>query len=401
MKIKGFRKLYAFEGWCIDNVEFDAAETHVWLVRDGRAGLHCPHCGMSMSKNREVERTARDLPLGVSTLVTLHYRAIQGRCRACDSYTTIHPEQITNSERATWRLRLFVARLARHMPLIRIGELLGMHSTTAMRYHRSVLDRTVPEPDLNNLRVLLIDEKAVRRGHNYVTVVINGETGEPLYMHEGKKGDSLRGFFDTLTPEQKESIIAVGIDRSGAYEKVVKETVPQADIVYDKFHLIANLNEVLNNIRRAAWREANDQERALIKGQRFNLLRLWARSDTEQRMSLRALLDMNTDLSTSFILKEAFPQLWEYTYPGAAMNYLRKWVAWAEESGIDLLQRFARGLWRAREGIVAFTRHKVTSGRIEGFNNQIARLLHRACGIRSLRYLFLQLRERFVSAKLQ
>lgn len=401
MKIKGMSKLFHFDGWCIDRVEFGADESHVWLVRDGRAKLHCPHCGMVMSKNRETERTARDLPIGTSTLVLLHYRSIQGRCRACDNYSTIHPEQITSREEATWRFRLYVARLARHMPLTRIGELLGMHATTAMRYNNTVLEETVPEPNLDSLRVILIDEKAVRRGHHYVTVVLNGETGEPLYMDEGKKGTSLQGFFDALTDEQKANIKAVGIDRGGAYQKVVKAEIPDAAVVYDKFHLIANLNDVLDKIRRAAWRSADADTKSIIKGQRYNLFRLWDRSTIEQRTSLRTLLDMNHDLNIGYVLKEALGQLWEYTYPKAARNYLRKWVAWAEESEVEPLQQFARGLWRAREGIISYCRNKVTNGKIEAFNNQIARILHRSCGIRSLRYLFLQLRQQFMSASLQ
>jgi len=398
MKITGMRNLFKFPGWCLDRVELDPVETHVWLVRDGRAKLHCPHCGMIMSKNREVDRTARDLPFGISTFVTIHYRAIQGRCRACNSYSTIHPEHITNQEEATWRFRKFVSRLARHMPLNRIGELLGMHGTTAMHYDRSVLDEEVPEPSLDGIRVLLVDEKAVHRGHAYVTVVINGETGEPLYMAEGKKAASLNGFFAKMTEEQKASIKAVGIDRSGSYQKAIEENVPNAEIVYDKFHLVANLNAVIDEIRRDAWRKATAEDKAFIKGQRYNLFRAWERSTDDQRASLQALLDLNADLNVAYVMKEAFSQLWTYVYAKAAENYLRKWVSWAEESAIAPLQRFARGLWRARKGIISFAKQSVTNGKIEALNNQIARLLHRSCGVRSLKYLFLQIRAQFLSA---
>lgn len=401
MKINGIRNLYDFPGWCLDRVELGPSESHVWLVRDGRAKLHCPHCGMVMSKSREVERTARDLPMGISMQVVIHYRAIQGRCRACDHYSTIHPEQISNSEQATWRFRLMVSRLARHMPLNRIGELLGMHGTTAMRYDQSVLEETVPAPALDNLRVLLIDEKAVHRGHGYVTVVINGETGEPLYMSAGKKGDSLRGFFEQLSEEQKKNIRAVGIDRGGAYKKAVEECLPEADIVYDKFHLIANLNEVIDTIRREAWSQANGDEKTFIKGQRYNLFRAWDRSTDEQRASLTALLNANESLHVAYVLKEAFGQLWTYVYAKSAENYLRKWVSWAEESAVGPLQRFARGLWKARHGIISFARHAVTNGKIESLNNQVARLLHRSCGVRNLKYLFLQIRAQYASASQQ
>ena len=401
MKITGLRKLYNFPGWCVNRVEFGEEESHVWLERDQRAKLHCLHCGMVMTKNRERERTAKDLPLGISTVVTIHYRSIQGRCRACNTYSTIHPEQITDREQSTWRFRLYVARLAQWLPLNRIGELLSIHETTALRYNRSVLEKTVPKPCLDGLRVLLIDEKAVRRGHNYVTVVINGETGEPLYMHEGKKGASLSAFFDQLTEEQKSTIEAVGIDRAGSYKKAIEEHLPDAAIVFDKFHLVANLNQAIDEVRRASWRVASKEDKAFIKGQRYNLFRAWDRSTPEQQWSLTRLFNANADLNAAYILREAFGHVWDYAYPKCAENYLRTWVAWAEETGIPALQRFSRGAWRARAGIIAFCKHGITNGKIEAFNNQIARVLHRACGIRSLRYLFLQMRQQFLSANRQ
>lgn len=401
MKITGMRELFHFPGWCLDRVDLSAVSSDVWLVRDKRAKLYCPNCGMVMSKSREVPRTALDLPLGISTVVHLHYNAIQGRCRACNTYSTIHPENISSHERATWRFRCYVSQLASLMPLTSVGRLLGMHGTTAMRYDRTVLNKTLPAPCLDGLNVLLIDEKAVMRGHHYVTVVINGESGEPLYMAEGKKGETLRGFFDKLTAEQKASIKAVGIDRGGAYQRVVSEEIPDAQIVYDKFHLVANLNEAIDDVRRNEWQKASMENKSYIKGQRYNLFRLWERSTPEQQWSLRALLNSNENLNAAYVLKEAFGCVWDYVYPKAAENYLRNWVAWAEDTGLPALQRFARGVWKVRGGVIAYCKHRITSGKIESFNNQIARLLHRGCGYRNLDHLFLRLRQQYMSAKQQ
>ena len=92
------------------------------------------------------------------------------------------------------------------------------------------------------LRVLIIDEKAIRKGHGYVTLVLNGETGELLHMAEGKKKPSLESFFVKLTEAQEACIYAVCIDRAGAYQNFVGEQVPKATVVYDRFHLHLNLN---------------------------------------------------------------------------------------------------------------------------------------------------------------
>ena len=97
------------------------------------------------------------------------------------------------------------------------------------------------------LRVLIIDEKAIRKGHGYMTLVLNGETGELLHMAEGKKKPSLESFFEKLTEAPKACIEAVCTDRSGAYQSVVGEQVPKATVVDDRFHLHLNLNAAVDS----------------------------------------------------------------------------------------------------------------------------------------------------------
>jgi len=118
----------------------------------------------------------------------------------------------------------------------------------SLLYDKEVLQKDLPPPDLDDLRTLLIDEKAVRRGHNYVTIVLNGDTGELLYMAEGKKREVIDQFFAQLTVEQKNRVEAVGIDRSGAYQSSVEEHLPEAAIVYDRFHLMLNLNQAVDEV---------------------------------------------------------------------------------------------------------------------------------------------------------
>ena len=104
-----------------------------------------------------------------------------------------------------------------------------------------VLKLDFPAPTFDGLRVLIIDEKAIRKGHGYVILVLNGVTGELLHVAEGKKKEGLEPFFEVLTKAQKACIQVVCIDRAGAYQSVVGEEVPKAAIVYDRFHLYLNL----------------------------------------------------------------------------------------------------------------------------------------------------------------
>ena len=96
----------------------------------------------------------------------------------------------------------------------------------------------------------MIDEKSIGKGHHYLTVVLSADTGETLFLSEGKRKATLDQFLKSLSPEQKERIECVGIDRGGSYQASVKEHLPDTDIVYDKFHIITNYNEVIDIIRR-------------------------------------------------------------------------------------------------------------------------------------------------------
>ncbi|MCH1507126.1 MAG: transposase, partial [Verrucomicrobiales bacterium] len=130
----------------------------------------------------------------------------------------------------------------------------------------------LPEPSLDDLRVIIIDEKSIRRGHRYETLVLNGETGELLHMTEGKKKASLESFFEKLTEKQRAPIEAACIDRAGSYQSVLGEQIPGATVVYDRFHLRLNLNAAVDEVRRQEWRKASEEDKSFIKGHRFILL---------------------------------------------------------------------------------------------------------------------------------
>ena len=393
MYVHGIRALFPFPGYVVKKVTMAVDIAQVFLRRDERFRLACPTCGATMAANRTKTQTARDLALGSARLVVITYPAIQGRCSACGSCATIHPPGIDPHAKATRRLMHFVCRLARYMPLRRIPEIVGVSQRTAGRWDRKVLRDHLPEPNLDNLRILLIDEKAVRKRHGYVTLVMNGVTGELLHLAEGKKKASLQSFFDKLSDQQKQRVVAVGMDRAGAYREVVKAELPDADIVFDKFHLIANYHAVIDEVRRSEWRKANAEDKDVIKGQRYNLFRSPWRRTGKQTRDLMALLHINRNLATAYILKESLRKLWDYKYSRSAAKYLSKWCGWASVSGVEALRKFGRSLLRAKDEVLNYCKHRITTGRLEGFNNLVSRIVHRACGMQDLDYLFLKLRQ--------
>lgn len=387
------RNLFTFKDYVVEKINANADVVQVDLRRDRRAVPRCPTCGGRLQPGRRLWQMAQDLPWGPVAWVFVRYEVLQGYCAACRCHVTLRPAEIDAHAQATGRLKALVSRLCRHMPLSHVTDVVPVSAATAYRWDKAHLKQTLPTPDLDGVRVLLIDEKAVRRRYGFVTLVMNGETGELLYWAEGKKKESLEPFFAQLSKKQKKRIEAVAIDRNGAYYQVLKEQLPRARVVYDKFHLLQNYHKVIDRIRNAEYRTASEAEQGIIKGQRFNLYRNPENLTDEQAHDLQALLAMNENLCTAYVLKDALKRLWTYRYRAWALKYLRQWVEWARQSGLPALETFAEGLWRDREEVVNYCRHPITTGRLEGFNNTVSRLVHRACGVRDLDYFFLKVRQ--------
>jgi len=388
------RPLYTFPGWVVKDINLNSEIAVVKIRKNNKYNLKCPACSKGKPKeNRRIWQTVRDLPLGPATTVMIHYEAIQVRCKHCGSISTILPPEIDRNAKATKRLMNYVSEMCRYMPANKVPEFIPISESTARRWDKRVLMGKIPEPDLDSLRILLVDEKAIGKHHNYLTVVINGDTGEVLHLAEGKKKESLSAFFQKLTAKQIESIEAVGIDRSGSYKSAIKEYLPNASIVFDKFHLIANCHKAVDDVRRNEWKKADQNDKAVIKGQRFNLLKNKENLKDSQKDSLAILLKLNESLFEAYLLKDALKQIWNYRYAKAAENYLERWIAWANESRLLPFVKFAKGLSKDRYEILSYIKHRVTSGKIEAFNATIARIIRRACGYGDLEYLYLKIRQ--------
>ena len=345
-----------------------------------------------MTRSREVPQMVRDLGLGPLPLVLIRYPALQGWCRSCKRYATLRPPGIGERQQATDRLMEFASHLCRFMPVTHVADALAVTDKAVREWDKRILRRTIGEPNLDDLEVLLIDEKSIGKHQPYVTVVLNGVSGELLHMHQGTKPQGIESFFQKLTDKQKASIQAVGIDRDGAYEKAVK-THLSADVVYDKFHVIANYNRVIDEVRRSEWRKAKAQDKPVLKGTRYILFKRPEHRSEQDEDRLNALLAVNDNLLTVDMLKDDLHQFWACSDEQEAEDWLAGWIDWALNTTIQPLRRFARGLQRSARGILNYFTHRITSGPIEGFNNLISRAIHRACGVRDHEYLYLKLRQ--------
>lgn len=392
VKTLNFKALYKFEGYVVDELRCEETCVQIKLTFDQRVPAKCPHCFSRLPKNKSGKSCVMDSPMGMAKTVYILFPTFQGRCSGCQRYVTTRPKEIHPSKAATWRFMRQVSSWAHVAPANQVGERFQLSGSTVRTYDKEVLKVDTPEPNLDGIRALLVDEKSVRKKHNYVTVVLNADTGELLHMVEGKKQSSFDSFFHQLSDGQKSSIQAVGMDRGGAYRRSVKENLPNAAIVYDHFHLKMNINTAVDEVRRSEWKSADQSEKKYIKSSRYLLLANGANLDDKGSVALELLKASNQAISTAYMIKEQFSAVYKYKREAWARRYLTKWCDLAASSGLEPFEKLAKSLMKSANEIVSYAKHRITSGRIEGFNNLLSRVVHRSCGVRDLSYLYARLR---------
>jgi transposase len=256
------------------------------------------------------------------------------------------------------------------------------------------LGKHFAKPRLKDLRHIAIDEIATKKGHKYLTIVMDLKTGAVVYVGPGKGAEALTAFWRSLKASRAQ-VEAVAIDMSAAYYGAVCENLPDAAVVFDWFHIVKLLNDKLSELRRQLHREATDRlHKDVLKGTRWLLLKRPENLDQtrDESKRLQEALQLNTSLATAYYLKEDLRLLWEEPTKRAAGLFLDDWIRQADASGIRVLQTFAKTLARYRRGILAWYDHPLSTGPLEGTNNKIKTLKRQAYGFRDPEYFALKIK---------
>lgn len=386
--------LYKRKGWVVKSFKIGKSSIQVELGIDARCRFSCPKCHTSTISHSYRNISVRDLPLA-SLPVILLCRVVQRLCPKCGGYHTFRPDGIHATMGFTWRLMKLLSDLFRFVPASRLSVLFGLSSATIRRVDREVLSTMLPAVNLKFLKAILIDEKYLGSSCGFVTLVLNAHTGEPVYMAQGRSQECLVPFFESLSDDQRKRIEVVGIDRSNAYQAAVGRYLPDAAICFDHFHVISNLNDALDQVRRREMAQADEAMRQQALHSRFILLRGEEKLKEDARCQLQNLLHANRNICAAHVLKEQFRQMYRAPDANIATWRLVEWLRLVRESSIEPLKRFGRGIGKRFNEVINFFRYRITSGRIEAANAAISRIQAKACGLFDVPYLFLKLRQAF------
>lgn len=294
----------------------------------------------------------------------------------------------------TKRFAFFVGRRCRAMTIRDVAKetRLDWHTIKELecQYMREQLRRTgTPAP-----KVIGIDEISIRKGHTYRIVVSDLERRRPVWFGgTDRSEESMDLFYQSLGPRKAKKIRLAVMDMWKAFEKSAKKNVPQAAILYDKFHVMRHLGEAMDTVRKQEYGRLAGKDRSFIKGQKYTLLSHKENLDLSGRQSLRKLLKANKRLNTAYLLKETFGQLWSYETEGWARRFFDNWKASLKWQRLKPYEEFAEMIERHWDGIAAYCHpeNKVALGFVEGLNNKIRVIQRRAYGLRDEEYLRLKI----------
>jgi transposase len=294
----------------------------------------------------------------------------------------------------TKRFAWYVGRRCRASTLQDVAKELHLHWHTVkdleMQYMRAQLERFgTPAPE-----VIGIDEISIRRGHTYRIVVSDLIRGRPIWFGgEDRSEASMQQFYDWLGEKKARRIRLAVMDMWKPFRNVTQARVPRAAILFDKFHIIAHLNDALDQVRKSEYARLQGEQRRYIKGQKYVLLSHRENLSSDGRQSLKTLLAANRRLNTAYLLKESFGQLWDYEREGWARRFFDNWKASLKWQRLKPYEKFAAMIERHWDGIAAYCKpeNKVPLGFVEGLNNKIRVVQRRAYGLRDEEYLRLKI----------
>jgi transposase len=368
------------------------------LVRRDDGPMVCSSCGQACDRYHDWQnREVRDLPI-LDAQTRLRVQRFRVDCPRCGPKVESIP-WLGRYARMTRRLEESVARLCAVLPVRQVAEHYHLHWQTVKRVDKAHLQQALGAADLSEVEAIAIDEFAIQKGHRYATVVVEPYRKRVLWVCRGRGREDIRPFFEGMGPEGRQRLKAVVMDMNGAYEEEVRAQCPQAEVVFDLFHVVAKYGrEVIDRVRVDEANRLRDDRpaRKVIKSSRWLLLRNFENLPREEdRVRLRELLAANRKLATVYVLKDDLKALWDYRHTGYASRFWRGWYRRAIRSRIEPLKLFARRLKQKIDGVLAHCRWPLHTSLLEGINNKIKVIKRMAYGFRDDEYFFLKIRAAF------
>jgi transposase len=269
------------------------------------------------------------------------------------------------------------------MPVKSIADLFGVTDKRLWRILEHYVEEDLGKQDLSEITKIGIDETAAKRGHNYISLFVDLDERKVVFAEEGKDAATVKAFSEHLQAHKgnPEMITEVTCDMSPAFISGVKENLPNATITYDKFHVVKQLNEAVDEIRKEERRT-----QPLLKSTRYLWLKNPSNLTVKQTGTLESLSKLNLKTARAYRIKLAFQEVYSLRSP-IGIEAMEKWYNWAIRSRLQPIIEFAKMLARHWDGVVRWFESGLTNAILEGLNSLIQAAKARARGYRTSKNL--------------
>jgi transposase len=298
---------------------------------------------------------------------------------------TVQVPWAEGSSRFTMFFERFAVQVLEACPTARASELLRISWDEADGIKQRAVRRGLARRQITSLEYVCVDEKAVGRGHDYVTVVTGVVGGKPhvLYVGDGRDEAALNGFWEWLGPEACARIKAVSMDMSQAYQNSARWYCPDAELIFDPFHMMKMLNKAVDEVRRQEAVMGTGAERTALKQTRQ--MWLWGVENLPERHADRfaALKDSTLKTARAWRIKELWRTFKRCLDIDDAHAFFHKWYVLAIQSKLEPIKKVARTFKAHLAGIVSIFKHGFCNALAEGVNSRIQLLMQKSCGYRN------------------
>ena len=371
--------------WMVKACNFDAAKKRLDIEIDFKTGgrFPCPDCATPDCPTHDtVMKEWRHLDF-FQHQAFLHARTPRITCPKCGVRLVDVPWARAGSG-FTLLFEALAMMLVTHMPVAAVARLVGEHDTRLWRVIIHYVEAALARLDLADLRRVAIDETAAKRGHNYISLFVDIDARKVVFVADGRDADTVAQFADHVDAHNSDAsrIKQVCIDMSGAFIKGVTENLTEAEITFDKFHVMQLIGRAVDEVRRAESRS-----RPELKRSRYLWLKNERNLSAEQAAQLGSLSKTNLKTARAYHLRLAFQDIYKERSRAWAEVFFDKWHSWARRCRLEPMKAVAATMMRHRDGILAWFDSGIANGLIEGINSLVQAAKAKARGYRTTRNL--------------
>ena len=376
--------------WFVSDIKLNIKEQRIDVWVDHPKGMTwpCPSCGHEHSLyDHTDERVWRHLD-SCQFMTYLHASPPRVQCPDHGIHQVILPWAEARS-RFTALFEWLAIEVLLHTDVKGASQILRITWDEAWHLMERAVERGLKVKESSIHNHLGVDEKAVAKGHEYITLVNDLDQGVVDYIGDGRTKDTLNKYFLGLTPEQLISIQAIAMDMWEPYAQAMREKVPDPEnkLVHDPYHIMSHIGQAVDKVRRQESRSFQSTEVNPLTGSKYFWLYAEVNLPEKHRERFEQLKKLDLKTGRAWAIKESFRHFWQCADLESAIQYWRKWFFWATHSRLKPIIEVAKMIHRHRQNVLTYFTHRITNAVSEGINSKIQTIQKRAYGIRNRKHL--------------